>query len=381
MPSFSWESSTPSISLPSVTNSALQLLAQILSMGETEDSGGLETTMTNMNELHNIFTLLGMNVKLCPKLSSSRLAMKAVPYGGTFVRDEVLMFEDRPLREMEAQNHAGLLIKKKSTTKKHSSRKFQQFLKKKENIMRNHFEDEKNVEESCDEFDSSCKVEEGFDDVKFKQSGLLQDFKVNLVECTSDATFNENAMSKKYVTKGERSLIMCNICGVEVNKYASLRRHYREKHGIQDEKPACKVKKPSVNKCQNCDKKFSFRSSLLKHFKRVHKNEILPEKRETGSERKVHHQEVLKSKDESAVCTNMEVMNNNCSSKRVECNECEASFHHNSSLGKHKRRFHEGKTYGCGVCDKIRAYRGGMLKHCSTSGHDKKLIYLIVDLP
>jgi hypothetical protein len=174
---------------------------------------------------------------------------------------------------------------------------------------------------------------------------------------------------------------MCNICGVEVKKYASLRRHYREKHGIQDEKPACKVKKPSVNKCQNCDMKFSFRSSLLKHFKRVHKNEILPEKRETGPERKVHNQEVHKSKDESEVCTKMEVMNNNCLSKRNKCNECEESFHHVSSLRRHKRRFHEGKTYGCGVCDKIRAYRGSMLKHCNTSGHDKNLIYLIVDLP
>ena len=92
MPSFSWESSITSISLPSVTNSALQLLAQILSMGETEESGGLETMLNNMNELHNIFTLLGMNVKLCPKLSSSKLAMKAVPYGGTFVKDEVLFF-------------------------------------------------------------------------------------------------------------------------------------------------------------------------------------------------------------------------------------------------------------------------------------------------
>ena len=346
-------------------------------MGETDESRGLVTTMTNMNELKNIFALLGMNVKLCPKLSSSKLAMKAVPYSvAAAVSDEVLMFEDI-LGEMEAQHDVGPLNKKKSSNKNRFS-SGKSWLLKKENIIRNLSEDENDIKESCEEFDTSCKVEQRSDNVKFKQSGLLRDFKVNLVDCTSEGTLKENAMSKKYAAKGERSLIMCNICGVEVNKYAGLRRHYREKHGIQDEKSASKVIKPSVNKCPKCDKKFSFRSSLLKHLKRVHKNEILTRK---GTVRKVHLQEVHKSKKESEECTKMEVMSNEILSKRKKCNECDASFNHNSSLRRHKRRFHEGKTYGCGVCDKITAYRNGMIRHCTNSGHDKDLLYIIADLP
>jgi len=105
----------------------------------------------------------------------------------------------------------------------------------------------------------------------------------------------------------------------------------------------------------------------------------------------------------------VEVLSNEILSKCFKCNECDKSFNHNQSLRKHKRRVHEcqtfgcgecglsfkykyslrrhmrsvheGKTYGCGECDEITAYRDGMARHCNISGHDKELIYVIVDLP
>jgi len=475
MPSSSCESITASISIPSATSSALHLLAQILSMGETHESGGLETTVANMNELQSIFTLLEMNVLLCPKLSSfsSKLAIESVDNVVAAARDEVLKFEDTQFKEFEVQNHVGLLIKKKSTTKKHSSSgKYRQgpLLKKRENMIRKLSADKKYVEKSCEDFYPSCSDEQRCDNVKFKQSGLLQDFKVNLVECSSDGmlkedamcklnavngdrsvlmcnlcgvevnkfvglrrhyrdkhgiqdekstskvikpslecssdgTLKEDAMSKTNAAYGEKSLLMCNLCGVEVNKLVGLRRHYREKHGIEDEKGAriSKVIKPSVKKCHKCDKRFSSRSSLLNHLKRVHKSDKLTGK---CAVRKVQNKEV------SEECIKTEVLSNDILSKRDERNECDTSSDHNHSLSMPKRRvhecqtykpfgcdecdlsykyetslrrhresIHEGKTYGCGVCDKVAAYKDGLWRHCNSSGHDKDLMYVIVDLP
>ena len=65
-------------------------------MGETEESGGLEMTMTNMRALQDVFVLLGLNIKLCPKLSSAKL-QETAPSGGVDVKEEVLESEDNQL--------------------------------------------------------------------------------------------------------------------------------------------------------------------------------------------------------------------------------------------------------------------------------------------
>jgi len=379
--SFSCESITASISVPSASSSTLQLLAQILSMGETDESEGLETTMSNLNELHSIFTLLGMNVKLCPKLSSSKLAIESVDYEVVAVRDEVLKVDDTQFREIEVQDHVGLSVKKNSTTEKCSP------LKKKEKITL--FDDKKNVKMSCKEFDPSFQVNQRCENVRFKQSGLLQDFKVNLMECSPDGALEGDAMMcKTSEVEGDKSLLQCNVCGVQVNKHVGLRRHYQQKHGIQNDKSL------NVNECFKCNKRFSSRRCLLRHFRRVHKDGILPRKKVTPV--KVQHQEVNKRQKESEGCTKMDVLSNdilcgasfnhnhslNTHEWRVhECQECDLSFKYKSSLRSHRRSVHEGKKYGCGVCDKILASRDGMRKHCSTSGHDRDLIYVVVDLP
>jgi len=320
-------------------------------MGETDEHRGLETTMSNMNELQSIFTLLGMNIKLCPKFSASEPAIKAVDY------------DDPQFREIEVQNHVGLSIKKKSATKKCS------LWKKRENIKRNLPGDKKYVKKGCEEFDPNCKVNQRCENVRFKQSGLLQDFKVNLIECSSDGTLKEDAMSKTYAAKGD-----------------------------------------NVNKCSKCNKRFSSRRYMLKHFRRMHKNKILPQKK--GTVTKVQHQEVHIRKKESEGGTKLEVLSNDILAKRKECDDsdisvnlnhslsmhkmrvhecqtyepivcgdCDLSFKYKSSLRKHRSSVHEGKKYGCGVCDKITAYRDGMIRHCNSSGHDRDLIYLRVDFP
>ena len=68
-------------------------------------------------------------------------------------------------------------------------------------------------------------------------------------------------------------------------------------------------------------------------------------------------------------------------SERTKCNDCDKTFQKSSSLWKHTERFHRGKTYSCGVCGLICAYKYSIESHCSIKGHDKDLINVIVDLP
>merc|ERR1719339_559193 len=102
-----------------------------------------------------------------------------------------------------------------------------------------------------------------------------------------------------------------------MTKHVGLRRHYQQKHGVQDEKSLGKVIKPNVNKCSKCNKRFSCRRYLLKHFRRMHKNEILPQKK--GTVTKVQHQEVHIIKKESEGGTKLEVLSKDTLAKRKEC--------------------------------------------------------------
>jgi len=400
-------------------------------MGETEEGEGFETTVANMGKLQNVLTLLGMNVKLCPKLSS-RYLEKNVPSGAIIIKEEVLELEDTP-------GYVDQVTKQKYTAAKDSSsigafRQTRLLKEFKKNMVRALTGDKENQK---DEIESSCSMkaleqktinttEEESSTVKFWQSGLLQDFKVNLVQCTDNGRIRkEGPVLKNSMSEGERSF-MCNVCGVEFVKYDNLRRHCREKHGIQYEKPSREEIKPSVIRCPMCGMKFRFRGSLLRHFRRVHKEthsekelqfkcEVCDKKyvhlRNLQRHKQVQHfkmkvelnhqedtsviykdcglvnanieaynqhrQEVHMSKDESKASAKIPVI----PSKKTKCSDCEKTFEKSSSLWKHKERFHRGKTYGCGECGHICAYKYSMESHCTIKGHDKDLIHVIVDLP
>ena len=70
---------------------------------------------------------------------------------------------------------------------------------------------------------------------------------------------------KKSASKEE-----CSICG---GKFAKLRLHYRENHGIQVGLHEREMIKPSVNKCQKCGLEFRFKGSLSRHLRRVHNHD------------------------------------------------------------------------------------------------------------
>ena len=213
--------------------------------------------VANMREVQNILALLGMNVKLCPKLSSKQTEKVAV-YAAAVVMDKILE---------KVQNYSDRLNKKKSPAKKNRSQK------------------------------TATKVESS-SSAKFLQSGLLQDSKGNVVQCTAEGIVKESALLKKSASEGERSPIM-----------------------------------------QDDHSKMSFEPSLPKDT-------------------------VCKSKKELHTCS-----------------DCAKSFKQESTLRRHKERFHEGKTYGCGVCDQVCAYKRNLVIHCNSEGHDKDKIHVIVDLP
>ena len=144
---------------------------------------------------------------------------------------------------------------------------------------------------------TATKVESS-SSAKFLQSGLLQDSKGNVVQCTAEGIVKESALLKKSASEGERSPIM-----------------------------------------QDDHSKMSFEPSLPKDT-------------------------VCKSKKELHTCS-----------------DCAKTFKHESTLRRHKERFHEGKTYGCGVCGHVCAYKRNLVIHCISKGHDNDMIHVIVDLP
>ena len=115
------------------------------------------------------------------------------------------------------------MTKKKSTAAKNSSssgafRQSQLLKEFIENLVRKLTADKKNQN---DEFETSCikkalkqrtANEEGSSSLKFVQSGLLHDFKVNLVQFTDNGTINkESPLLKKSVSEGERTFVVSNL--------------------------------------------------------------------------------------------------------------------------------------------------------------------------
>ena len=68
--------------------------------------------MTNMKELQDVLVMLGLNVKLCPKLFSAKIDTKDV------IKEEV---SEKTPEELEAHFQWVQMIKKKSTIVKTSS--------------------------------------------------------------------------------------------------------------------------------------------------------------------------------------------------------------------------------------------------------------------
>jgi len=434
--SFCETSASISISLPSATSLTLKLLAQILCMGETQESGGLEMTLSNMKELQDVIGMLGLNVNLCPKFTKG-----TGPFENVVVKEEVLNPEDviAP-KELEGPRNCDKLISKKSTVAKmsSSSENFRQskILKEFKKKMRNNLiggnEDGEESVEKLDTDNSAHPSQKRADKAlrrsssrMLMQPGLLKEFEVKLVQSANKGTL-KNSLSK------EEKSFMCNTCGVMFSKYLSLKRHYREKHGIRDQMPGGEFVKPSVNKCPECDLKFRFRSSLLRHLKRVHNNEskqdvdlehhkcgecdeIFSNFQNLQRHGKNHHSKISvkpvfqetslnTSQDCGLVATSMKDMSQHCHEvhkrnkgctesiemeglqqdkliKRLKCRDCDKRFNRTADLRKHIERWHEGKTYGCGECNVIFSYRNNVVRHCVVKGHDKELIYMFVDLP
>ena len=112
----------------------------------------------------------------------------------------------------------------------------------------------------------------------------------------------------------------------------------------------------SVN-CKECGLFLTNQTNLNQHLQEVHK---MSNEESAG----------VKKKSKSGI-----------SPRRFKCSDCDETFKRSSNMIRHKDRFHEGKTYGCGVCGHVCGYRSGVLGHCIAKGHDKNLIYMIVDFP
>ena len=193
---------TPCISIPSATDSTLQLLAQILLTGQTGAEEGFERTMINMKELQGVLSLLGLNVKLCPKLVPHKLYKKTVfPKCASLVKDEA------------CGENEFVQYKKPSVFKSRSSKVLKEF---KADLKIRLLASEDEHTDICEEVDDNMLVSEQpaeitsisvYDErVEFKQLGLMRDFKVNLINCASDVNISEEP---KKLSKAKENV--CNV--------------------------------------------------------------------------------------------------------------------------------------------------------------------------
>jgi len=326
---------TPCFSIPSATDSILQLLAQILLTGQTGAQEGFESTMKNLKELQGVLSLLGLNVKLCPKLMPSKLFKK------------IFLSKCASVVKVEACSVNEFAQYKKPSVVKNSSlnalKDFKAVLK------RRLLASKGDQTDKCEEADENVPVSEqpvkinpivdSDDRVEFKQLGLLRDFKVNLINCGSDENISEETMKP---FKDENNV--CNVCGGEFSTFASLKRHY------------CEQQSP-VKTCPYCKLTLKSTGALMRHIKWMHT-------KKNPTERDQRKGKDMKVSSEQA--------------RQYECQGCGKIYSHPKSLQRHIIKKHAVKKFKCQSCGKTYSHPTSLRRHLSKEHLD---LDLIIDYP
>merc|ERR1719186_1336178 len=178
--------------------------------------------------------------------------------------------------------------------------------------------------------------------VSFKQTGLLKDFKVNLVRCIVDSAIN-NEIDNLSISENESSSNKSTI-------------------NLQGD-----VYEPSEYKCSKCENKFSSKGRLSRHFQRMHKNSKVVVKPNVSKDKEEHN---MRPSDESEPSENKcPDCNLNITSRgklkshrlfthlaliqKIKCDKCEKTFTTVRSLKEHNERVHSispFKGFKCGEC-------------------------------
>ena len=324
---------THSISVPSARDSTIKLLVQILCKGETDQCAGLQTTMASLKELQELIAILGMNVNVGPMLKSVK-GTKGSDL--TEIKDEVVDSVDN----WEVSGHVD------DISDAHTK---QQQVKK-----------------------AAMTARKSSVGVRFKQSGLLRDFKVNLMRYQVDGGINEkegqNNNKCESGNESQSSRSKCNICGANFAKFIILRHHYREKHGVADNMEHAGVYNLNENKCPKCDFKFSSRERLLSHFRRKHKLNVVEKSEVNQSQNCIDtigfKEQQWKCQDVESIRIQPSDVNNGSENK---CHLCNLKLSSQKMLMRHFRRKHkdlkELMYYQCPDCDLKYSSRDNLDKH------------------
>ena len=293
--------------------------------------------MTSLKELQWVMVLLGVNIRIGPKVKYDKVYDQSDLFGTSMktVKDEV---EDTDENWEVFGHNDG------DTPTKHQKNKKPSLAKK-----------------------SSAGV-------KFKQCGLFKDFKVNMVRYHSYEG-NNNEEEGHNLSENEIYSNKCNIS----RDFPSLRRHYREKQGIEDQMQPNDRHEPSENKhrkdskelkyqCKDCNLMYSGKENLQNHMCDKHIA--------------VEGEDKYQCKDCDLKFTTRRNLKrhrlSHSADGKFNCDKCTKTFRDRCSLKIHKERVHEGITYGCSGCKQIIAYKSDMIRHCRKTGHDSSMIYRII---
>merc|ERR1719186_63576 len=246
--------------------------------------------------------------------------------------------------------------------------------------------------------------------VSFKQTGLLKDFKVNLVRCLVDSAIN-NEIDNLSISENESSSNKSTI-----NLQGDFQRMHKNrkvvvKPNVSKSKQELNMRpsdesEPSENKCPDCNLNITSRGKLMSHIHMCDKHIAdetddmyqCPDCELTYSSRynlKRHRlfthlaliQKIKCDKCEKTFTTvrslkeHKERVHPTSPFKGFKCGECRKTYSNKRDLKSHRERVHEGITYGCVVCNHITGLKRNMQKHCRKTGHDLSMINRIREFP
>jgi len=343
------------ISVPCATKSSLWLISEMFCSGKSEASQQLGSTLNLMEEIQCILSVLGVDkkfkLKLFRSLSNERNRTKknskyppnpaCQPSTNTHPRTDStstvkIDFKSNPLK---------LLAERKR--------------KKPEEINNN---ERREVVSYDDNIDISSQTKQIDCD-----NPSIKKLTVNLKNCLDVGIENKAERIKVLKVKSEAQSYICNICGYQFARRATLRKHQRLRRCFSN---FHKRFLEPLHKCPWCSKQFRNAGKLEKHLQQAH----IDDQPNKINEDKIHCKDIENVDSQIYLSGASDSM-----SSRVQNDMSE------SCLESRTRRldYNAGDVdrYGCGECNYVSKSRSKVKSHCKLKGDNYHLIYMYLDLP
>jgi len=385
----SWSTSSI-ISLPTVPDSTVKLMAQILCKGEIDSYATFNVIIDNMKDLHDLLTLLGIDVKISPKLKNIKTSASATATARKLiVKDEMMDDYDEADNNKRADTpvHVTSGPKKKLDPLlgvKNSKRSMTISGGKADGAVQSVPIAIPNKCNICGAKYNTLRGLKMHIQLKHKNQETTQSNK-NCPKCqlTFCSTGNlRRHYSLKHLISENESMIFpiarqdMVMVGISAENEREVHKKFKSKDENETQEQVKQDDDLSAD-CPKCYRKFSNVSYMLVHFRKKHRGESTGFEQEYGCQEcdlKYSHPKGLKlhrSTVHEIKSQQLSIQDKN----KFQCEECEKIFQDKSCLRRHMRYMHdEVTTFACVVCYHVTASKEDMREHCKNTNHDFNLV-------